>query len=280
MSIPVGFSPSDFFYKNVTVPTVIKNDKNQGKDMCDISENVLKERIIAYFSDLSYNPVGKQPKILNRAGQCIIEKATDSTGTTADNWTMVYTKDSKGNQMCTCSQVPTGVTPYISESASSFNATSDLNPTKVSKYTCKNSTNISINDTGFSEISLDQKNKEYLIDNTFEFYKMVCKNQNLVTELQGSISKNLNGDLKLDDSIDKYNREYLNRINLGIGIIFICGFIFYCITTKPGSLSQVKMPDMKIPEMNIPEMKIPDMKMPEMKMPQVNIPSVNSLPKK
>lgn len=275
MSIPVGFSPSDFFYKNVTVPTVIKNDKNKGKDMCDISENVLKERIIAYFSDLSYNPVGKQPKILNRAGQCIIQKVPDdSTGTTADNWTMVYTKDSKGNQLCTCSKVPGGVTPYISASASSFNA-KDLSATKLGKYTCKNSTNISINDNGFSEISLDQDEKEKLINKTFEFYKMVCKNQNLVTELEGSISKNLNGDLKLDDSIDKYNREYLNRINLGIGIIFICGFISYCITTKPGSLSQVKMPEIKIPEMKMPEMKMPDMKMPDMKMP-----SVNSLPKK
>ena len=270
--IPVGFTVSDFFYNNVTAPTVIKID-NSGSHMCDISDNVLKERIKVYFNDLSYNPVGKQPIINNKAGQCIIETATSGSKDTANNWTMVYTKDSKGNQICSCTR-PTGVTPYISESALSFNTLNSASST-TTKYTCKNSTNSSMIDIGFSEISLDEKEKGDLINKTFEFYKMVCENQNLVVKLQDSISKNLNGDLKLDDSINKYNREYLNRINLGIGIIFICGFISYCITTKPGSLPQVKIPQVKIPEMKMPEMKIP-----EMKIPQVNIPSVNSLPKK
>ena len=34
------------------------------------------------------------------------------------------------------------------------------------------------------------------------------------------------------DAIDNYNKEYLNRINLGIGIIFTIGFIGYSLITK------------------------------------------------
>ena len=75
--------------------------------------------------------------------------------------------------------------------------------------------------------------KEDLINKTVEYYRLVCENKRIVNELKDTISKNLDGDLKYNDAVTYYNREYLNRINLGIGIVFTIGFIFYCINAKP-----------------------------------------------
>ena len=100
-----------------------------------------------------------------------------------------------------------------------------------------------INDEGVSDLPLLDDEKNALIEQTITYYKLVCQNKRLATELNKWLSSNIDGDIKLQDTNTNYNREYLNRINLGIGIIITCGFIYYCVTAKPAELP---VPDVNV----------------------------------
>lgn len=185
-TIPVGFSENDFFYKNVTAPIQINNPKF--KQLCDLSDDELKQTISKYYDDLKTEIPGKQPKM--------------ESGSSSDEYFKKF-----------------GVT------------------------------NAGARDYGINDFPKYPDGREELINKTFEYYKLVCKNRSLALELQSWLSKNMDGELKLQDGTTTYNREYLNRVNLGIGILFVCGLIYYCISTTSTSI----LPDIKIPEVKMPE---------------------------
>lgn len=81
-------------------------------------------------------------------------------------------------------------------------------------------------------VQVDEVRKTEIINKTAEYYQSVCKNKDLAEELNSSLVKNDDGDQKYDDMVTYYNMEYLNKINLGVGIIFTCGAIFYTIRTS------------------------------------------------
>ena len=81
--------------------------------------------------------------------------------------------------------------------------------------------------------TLTQEQIQTLKDKTFDYYKSVCRNKSLADELQKKKSANSGGDQKYEDTKTRYNREYLDRINLGVGIFATCGLIYYTAITKP-----------------------------------------------
>jgi len=205
-TIPVGFSENDFFYKNVTAPIAINDPKYQ--NMCNVSDNELRNTITQFFNDLKINSVA-QPTIKN--------------GTESDNYFKGFGVSNPGAR-----------------------------------------------DWGISNLPEYPEGRDELINKTILYYRLVCRNKNLATELQNGLSKNMDGELKLQDSRVNYEREYLNRINLGIGILFTCGFIYYSVITSSTSI----LPSIKLPEVKLPEVKLPEVKLPE------TISKVNNLPKK
>ena len=74
-------------------------------------------------------------------------------------------------------------------------------------------------------MNTNNTNKNELVNKMVDYYKAICNNKILAKKLMQTNSQNSNGELKYQDAMDKYNREYLNRINLGIGILFIVGII-------------------------------------------------------
>ena len=130
-------------------------------------------------------------------------------------------------------------------------------PTKI-EVTSYDNKSLTFTDNGVTNLPKYPDGKNELIEQTIIYYKLVCENKRLGTELNKFLSSNLDGDIKLQDTNTNYNREYLNRINLGIGIMITCGFIYYCVTAKPGSLlPEVKLPEVKLPEVKLPEVKLP-----------------------
>jgi len=240
--IPVGFSASDFFYKNVNAP--VQFNKSENATICDLSENKLRNKIKTYFDDLSFNKTGVQPKINSKAGQCVIEIAESVNLNAATSWKMVYKKDSNGKQVCSCEKE---TTDFIPSEPNVFQKTIPY-ATSTTKYTCKASSISQLRDEGITELPKTLPDKQLLVDKSVEYYKLVCENKRLATELQNGLTINLDGDLKYEDISNSYNREYLNRINLGVGIVFTIGFILYCINAKPIS----KLPIASIPLPNIP----------------------------
>ena len=178
--IPVGFSPNDFFFKNVTAP--VNMSKPENENLCSYSDDQLKQIITQYYNDLDVNINSNQPKI---------------TGANISN-------------------------DY-------FNTFGVTNSGAV--------------DQGITDFPKTVDGKNELIDKTFNYYKLICKNKELSGKLQDTLSKNLDGEVKLQDLTQNYNREYLNRINLGIGIIFTCGLIYYCFTTNSSVLPSIKIPE-------------------------------------
>ena len=180
--IPVGFSPNDFFFKNVTAPVNMGSPENA--NVCSYSDDQLKQIITQYYNDLDVNINSNQPKI------------------TSANISNAY-----------------------------FNTFGVTNSGAV--------------DQGIQNFPKTVDGKNELIDKTLNYYKLICKNKELSNKLQETLSKNLDGEVKLQDLTQNYNREYLNRINLGIGIILTCGLIYYCFTTKSSLLPSIKIPEIE-----------------------------------
>jgi hypothetical protein len=182
--IPVGFSPNDFFFKNVTAP--VNMSKPENENLCSYSDDQLKQIITQYYNDLDVSINSIQPTLINA------------------------------------------------------NMSNDY-------FNTFGVTNSGALDQGIQNFPKTVEGKDELIKKTLDYYKLICKNKELSGKLQQTLSKNLDGEVKLQDLTQNYNREYLNRINLGIGIILICGLIFYCFTTNTSVLPSIKIPE--IPKM-------------------------------
>ena len=234
MSYPVGFNENDFFYNNVNAP--IKFDPN----LCNLSEVDLRNKISKELNiprDITTGTIAKMQQDQQK-GQCTFRKATAGDINTAQSWSLNYKIDSYGQQSCSCSKNEGSNIGYI---------TRDPNVIKGSKgsqlqgypllnddrYICKDSVplTLEIKDVQINDIKLDQDKQNKILNSSVEYYKKVCENKNLAAELIKTYSFNEDGDIKQSDVQTFYNREYLNRINLGIGIILSCGLIYYTISS-------------------------------------------------
>jgi hypothetical protein len=220
----VGFNSNDFFYQNVNAPIKFDNQ------LCGLSNTDLKMRITSKYN-LSINP-SKEPKLDNRGGQCILTKM-DTSGmnnaqklTLTKSWKLQHSTDSNGRQSCNCVADNT----YISSDPSVFSTQFGSPVDPVNYYSCANSSPDAIQDSGINTVNLDPSQMETLIDNTVDYYNSVCRNKELADKSQTAISNSNNYDQKYQDAKLFYNREYLNRINLGIGIFTTCGLIYYTST--------------------------------------------------
>jgi hypothetical protein len=228
MTTTIQFNENDFFYKNVNAP--IKFNPN----WCSLNDAELAE-IIKTELDLPDNiNTGTIPLTDQKAGQCTWRKAKpgDSPSQQALSWKMVYGRDNANNITCTC--VADKTNPMISADSAIFKSTLEGTLINTDKYTCKNSIPITIKDSKINDINLDANLKKNIVSNSLTYYRSVCKNKEKASQLMNGSSKNENSDLKYDDTKTFYNREYLNRINLGIGIITTIGLIYYTFTIGSG----------------------------------------------
>jgi len=223
MSADLTFSNTDFFYNNINAP--IKFDSK----LCSLSKDKLKKQITNALNLPNDITHGVLPTTDQTAGQCTLRKATaDDAGLDtkfkAKSWKLNY-NGSGINQKCSCSKLdPKEYIPYNNLELKYANATGLKEDVE---YVCKNSIPVTIKDNTISDITLDQTKKNELIDSTVKYYESACANKAKSVELIQSNSVNQDSDLKYEDTKEFYNREYINRINLGIGIITTCGFIFY-----------------------------------------------------
>lgn len=233
--IPVGFSNNDFFYKNVNM--IGNYGIGTTNDLCSKDDTELRSIIENYLNDLSFN-IPSQPNYASKGGQCTISESGVSGA--ENNWQLVYGKDANGNQTCTCKSASSvsnsafaDFKPYISSSTTSFELGEGGTPSKY--YKCANSLPLDFTDNGASSV-IDTNNirnkKNDLVDKLINYYKANCINQELAKKLMQNNSQNANGEIQYQDAIHKYNREYLNRINLGIGIILTIGVIGYSFMSK------------------------------------------------
>jgi hypothetical protein len=235
----IGYNENDFFYNNVNSPLQLTSDINA---ICSLSDSELKTKIEAAFQIPVEIKSSSQPNA--RQGQCTWRKVQsgDTTVTTpvATSWSLEYTKDANGNINCHCKKNTVdknGVMPYITNDRISIisNASpffpKNSSPDSVN-YTCVDSLPTTIQERQINDIQLDTTIQQNLINTTMKYYKEVCVNKRKATELIQSNSHNQDSDLKYEDAKQLYNREYLNRINLGVGILAICGLIYYTISSS------------------------------------------------
>ena len=253
--IPVGFSNNDFFYKNVRDVNIDGNSWGIGKtnDLCSKDDNQLRILIESYLKDFSYN-IPSQPISSGKQGQCTLTPSSSGEPGSSTNWQLVYGKDANGNQTCTCTSASSisnssfaGYQPYISSDSKKFEL--GTGATATNYYKCAKSTPLQFTDNGINtEINTNNIRKTELIDKLVIYYKSLCRNELLAKKIMQTNSQNSNGELQYQDAIDKYNREYLNRINLGIGIIFTSGIISYFLMTKSLPKISPTVPTIPLPK--------------------------------
>lgn len=225
MTTPVGFNTNDFFYNNVNAP--IKFDAS----LCSLSDSDLRLRIRNQYN-IAFTRT-KQPTISNTAGQCTLRKIdtsmmdSEQKAKLTKNWKLQYST-SGGRQSCKCAADNT----YISADANIFSTQFGSPINSDVYYSCTNSTPITIQDPGASTIQIDNSQNEIIIQAAFDYYKSVCKNKDLSIEIQSKSSTNENGELKYEDMKTFYNKEYLTRINLGIGILINVGIMYFTLSAK------------------------------------------------
>jgi hypothetical protein len=225
MATPVGFNANDFFYNNVNAP--IKFDNS----LCNLSDTDLKAQIQNQYNIAITQQA--QPTISNTAGQCTMTKI--DTSTMSDDQKSKLTKNWKlqistsgGKQSCKCAADNT----YISADKNVFSTQFGSPVNNEVYYSCTDSTPVTIQDNGASTVQLDETQKGKLMQSTFDYYKSVCKNKVLSEEIIGSLTTNEYGDQKYEDMKSFYNKEYLTRINLGIGIFMATGLMYFTLNTK------------------------------------------------
>lgn len=227
MTTPVGFNTNDFFYNNVNAP--IKFDNS----LCLLTDTDLMSQITNQYNIAVSN--NNQPTISNTAGQCTLQKIDISSmddqqkSTLTKNWKLQYSM-SNDKQSCTCVADNT----YISSDPTIFSTQIGSPVNSDTYYRCTNSVPITIQDNGVTKVQLSAEQKEKLIQTTFDYYQSVCKNKKLADELETKLSNNENGDQKYEDMKTFYNKEYLTRINLGIGILIATGLMYFTLNAKPG----------------------------------------------
>lgn len=225
------FNENDFFYKNVNAPIVFDPNK------CSLSDAELKEFIKQKLNLPDNINTGNIPLTDQKEGQCTWRRVQDGDvgSQQAVSWKMVYGIDGSNKQTCTC--VANGSNPIISTGSTIFSTTLQGSMVNSNKYTCKNSIPITLQDSKINDVSLDPSIKDNIVNNTLTYYRSVCSNKQKASDLMNSTSKNENSDLKYEDTKTFYNREYLNRINLGIGILTTIGLIYY--TFSIGSIESI-----------------------------------------
>jgi len=216
------FNENDFFYKNVNAP--IKFDPT----WCSLNDTDLTAQITQNLNLPNNINTGDIPLTDQKAGQCTWRRVKDGDTSQALSWKMVYGRDSANNPTCKC--VADTSNPLISTGNTIFSTTLQGSLLNNNKYTCKDSIPVTIQDAKVNDITLDPNIKNQMIQNSLTYYRSVCSNKKKATELMNSTSNNENSDLKYEDTKTFYNREYLNRINLGIGIITTIGLIYYTFT--------------------------------------------------
>jgi len=231
MPTELTFSDTDFFYNNVNAP--LKFDPA----LCTLSDAELTAKVTAALNLPKDISAGVVPKTDQEAGQCTWRRATaDDNGLDnkfkATSWKLVFTTDQNGNQQCNCvKKDPVEYIPYDAYTIKTATSLigSDLKPYAGVNYVCKDSIPVKITDTKINDIHLDASNREKIISSSVNYYKSVCQNKDKAAALLETNSLNIDSDLKYEDVKEFYNREYLNRINLGIGIIATCGFIYFTV---------------------------------------------------
>jgi hypothetical protein len=250
----VAFNENDFFYKNANAP--IKFDPER----CKLSTTELENQIRTALNipnNITYNNV---PQLDSRPGQCTWRKydsARDGNITKGYSWTMQYSYEN-GRQTCKCvatdttkdtTYIPVGNNVFAIKSSNKIPPNlSSLEPApKNQPMICINSMPTKLQDSSINDISLDTEKKEQLVKQTVDYYKAVCANKTKADDLMQSTSQNLDSDLKYSDVQTFYNREYLNRINLGIGILATCGLIYYTFTASPSTSLVPTIPNIPKP---------------------------------
>jgi len=243
MANEVGFNENDFFYNNVNAP--IKFDPAK----CTLSDDQLKAEITKALNIPTDISAGQIPQIKQGQGQCTIRKfdpEKDDANSTANSWSMKYIYDDSGLQNCTC--VKNDPSPqYITNSLLVTNSSLEGSALDTNKYVCTSSIPLQFKDSKINDIHLDQATQQQIISSSVQYYKAVCKNKELAAELLKTNSSNEDAEVKYNDVRTFYNREYLNRINLGAGILISCGLIYY--TFSQGTTPEIILPT--IPKPNI-----------------------------
>jgi hypothetical protein len=247
MPNPIGFNENDFFYNNVNAP--IKFDPEQCS-LSDASLNELISKTLNIPTDVKSSVI---PQLDQGQGQCTFRKLktvadqygpADEPSIAASSWSMKYTFDSGGLQNCAC--VKNDPIQYMSNNLFTTNSVlTGASPIdNDTKYVCTNSIPLKFDDAKINDIHLDQGTQQQIVNSTIEYYKAVCKNRDLAAELIKTNSSNSDAELKQNDVQTFYNREYLNRINLGVGIFLTCGLIYYTFTagTIPNNIPSLLPP--------------------------------------
>ena len=231
MSADLTFSETDFFYNNINAPIKFN------PALCTLSETELRKKITDALNIPNDITSGTVPTTDQTAGQCTLRKATQEEKSKdqvfkdkfiGKAWKLNYVGQGI-KQKCNCIKV--NPLEYVASDSNTLSSSTTLSGTTLSNgevdMLCKNSIPVTLTDSRINEIHLDTDKKKELIESTFNYYKAACENKNKSIELIKSNSANQDSDLKYEDTREFYNREYLNRINLGIGIIATCGFIYY-----------------------------------------------------
>jgi len=220
------FSTTDFFYNNVNAPIEFKSSK------CSDTDNVLKNYIRGELdTKFKLNAIAAKKTDAIKAKQCVGARlaTVSELGNTASHTYLAAISSEKPNawrtkptnEGCICEKLGIPITE-----SNANNYVNDIS--KV--YFCMDSISTGIEQKtipGISEVIVP----EALVTSTFNYYKAACLNKDNSTKLLGMQETN-NNDLKYYDTKEFYNREYINRINLGIGIIATCGFILYSFNSS------------------------------------------------
>jgi hypothetical protein len=245
MTAEIEFNQNDFFYNNINTP--LKFD-NSLCSLSDISLNIEIARALNLPADISY---GADPDSDQKPGQCGWRKVQPGDTVSATSWKMEYSKDKLGNLSCKCVELPedNDKNTIISWNNSGGNLASLTGSTyaediidKDTKYTCAPSLPIAFENQNLSNVTVDISAQRKLIDSTVKYYKSACKNYNKSNKLINEYSSKENNELKYDDTKSYYNREYLNRINLGLGILATCGIIYFTLSSSNVAIQKVIEP--------------------------------------
>jgi len=244
MSTIIGFNENDFFYNNVNAP--IQFDPA----LCSKPASELELLITNTLNIPTEITPGPVTALDQKQGQCgfrLFDPNRDDPALAANSWSMRYVID-KGLQTCKC--VKNDPQPqYIDSYINSFNTKLQGSAINNNKYVCNNSIPVEIKDSSINDIKLDQKVQKEIIRKAVDYYTKVCKNKELAISLMNMNATNSNSEVKQSDINTFYNREYLNRINLGVGIILSVGLIYYTIVS--GNSPPSIIPSLPKPPSNI-----------------------------
>jgi hypothetical protein len=223
------FSTTDFFYNNVNAP--IKFDVSKCTYTNDNLTDYISDELNKQFK-LNAIAAKNTDKIIEK--ECVgARRATkrEILDTASHKYLAIQLSETHAwstthtDEGCKCLRYSNSDDTKITATNASDYANNNNNKKMSQVFFCMDSISKTIDEKqipGISEVTVPQD----LVDSTFNYYKAACANKDKSTKLLGMQETN-NTDLKYDDTKEFYIREYINRINLGIGIIATCGFILY-----------------------------------------------------